>query len=78
MTVACHCPPRTCSRDTCWPTSRIPRHYPAAARQGFFWWEIDLTWYGLRLLAALGLIHGLKPVPAAVREAAGGSTEDLR
>ena len=53
-------------------------HYPAAARQGFFWWEIDLTWYGLRLLAALGLIHGLKPVPAAVREAAGGSTEDLR
>ncbi len=44
-------------------------HYPAAARQGFYWWEIDLTWWGLRALAALGLIHGLKPVPAAVREA---------
>jgi stearoyl-CoA desaturase (delta-9 desaturase) len=44
-------------------------HYPAAARQGFYWWEIDLTWWGLRALAALGLIHGLKPVPAAVRDA---------
>ncbi len=44
-------------------------HYPASARQGFFWWEVDLTYYGLRLLAALDLIHGLKPVPAAVRDA---------
>ena len=45
-------------------------YYQASARQGFFWWEVDLTWYGLRLLAALGLIQGLKPVPAAVREPA--------
>jgi stearoyl-CoA desaturase (delta-9 desaturase) len=43
-------------------------HYPASARQGFYWWEIDLTYYGLRLLALLGLVHGLKPVPAAVRQ----------
>jgi stearoyl-CoA desaturase (delta-9 desaturase) len=41
--------------------------YPAAARQGFFWWEIDLTWYGLRLLERLGLIWDLKSVPAAIR-----------
>jgi stearoyl-CoA desaturase (delta-9 desaturase) len=53
-------------------------HYPASARQGFFWWEIDLTFYGLRLLAALGLIHGLKPVPAAVRDPAAGRAEDAR
>ena len=53
-------------------------HYPAAARQGFYWWEIDLTWYGLRLMAALGLIHGLKPVPAAVRDEAAGRREDMR
>jgi stearoyl-CoA desaturase (delta-9 desaturase) len=44
-------------------------HYPNAARQGFFWWEIDLTYYALRVLAALGLIWDLKPVPAAVRDA---------
>jgi len=44
-------------------------HYPGSARQGFYWWEIDLTWYGLRLLAALGLIWDLKAVPAAIRDA---------
>jgi stearoyl-CoA desaturase (delta-9 desaturase) len=44
-------------------------HYPRAARQGFYWWEVDLTWYGLRLLAALGLIWDLRPVPVEVREA---------
>jgi stearoyl-CoA desaturase (delta-9 desaturase) len=44
-------------------------HYPAAARQGFYWWEVDLTYYGLRLLAAAGLIRDLREVPAAVRDA---------
>jgi len=43
--------------------------YPASARQGFYWWEIDLTYYGLRLLAALGLIRDLKQVPARIRAA---------
>jgi stearoyl-CoA desaturase (delta-9 desaturase) len=38
-------------------------HYPASARQGFYWWEIDLTFYGLKLLQALGIIWDLKPVP---------------
>ena len=42
--------------------------YPAAARQGFFWWEIDLSWYGLRLLAALGIVSDLRPVPDAIRD----------
>ena len=40
--------------------------FPGTARQGFRWWEIDLTWYGLRLLALLGLVRDLKPVPAWV------------
>jgi stearoyl-CoA desaturase (delta-9 desaturase) len=39
-------------------------HFPGAARQGFRWWEIDFTWYGLKLMALLGLIRDLKPVPA--------------
>jgi stearoyl-CoA desaturase (delta-9 desaturase) len=43
-------------------------YYPRAARQGFYWWEIDFTWYGLRLLAALGLIWDLRAVPADIRE----------
>ncbi len=44
-------------------------HYPGAAKQGFYWWEIDLTYYGLRLLAALGLIWDLRKVPIEIREA---------
>ena len=40
--------------------------YPGSARQGFKWWEFDLTWYGLRVLAALGLVWDLKPVPSWV------------
>jgi len=44
-------------------------HFPGAARQGFYWWEIDLAWYGLKLLAATGLVWDLRPVPAAVRAA---------
>jgi stearoyl-CoA desaturase (delta-9 desaturase) len=40
--------------------------FPGCARQGFLWWEIDLTWYGLRLMAALGLVSGLKRPPAKV------------
>ena len=45
------------------------------ARQGFFWWEIDLTYYVLRGLKAVGLIWDLREPPAAlksgrVREAA--------
>ena len=44
-------------------------HFPGAARQGFYWWEIDLTYYGLRLLAALGVIWDLKEVPSAIRSA---------
>ena len=30
-------------------------HAPSSARQGYAWWEVDLTWYLLRAMAALGL-----------------------
>jgi len=46
-------------------------HYPASARQGFYWWEFDLTFYLLKLLSWFGLIWDLRPVPAAVRDGAG-------
>jgi len=39
-------------------------HCPGAVRQGFYWWEIDITYYGLRVLESLGLIWDLNPVPA--------------
>lgn len=35
-------------------------HYPASARQGFFWWEIDTSWYALKVLSWLGLVRDLR------------------
>lgn len=40
--------------------------YPGSARQGFYWWQPDPTWWALRVLAACGLVRGLRPVPAPV------------
>jgi stearoyl-CoA desaturase (Delta-9 desaturase) len=46
-------------------------HYlPASTRQGFTWWEIDPTWYTLRALAALHLVHDLRDPPARLLEQA--------
>jgi stearoyl-CoA desaturase (Delta-9 desaturase) len=42
--------------------------YQSATRNGFYWWEIDPTYYGLKLLSWTGFIWGLKPVPASVLE----------
>ena len=40
--------------------------YQGAARNGFYWWEVDVTYCLLRCLSWTGLIWGMKPVPAAV------------
>jgi len=42
-------------------------HYQVSARQGFFWWEIDATYYTLRALAAVGLVWDLHGVPDHIR-----------
>ena len=41
-------------------------HYPNSTRQGFYWWEVDISYYGLKLLKTFGLVRDLKPVPARV------------
>ena len=41
-------------------------HFCATARQGFFWWEVDVTYYVLRALAAIGLIWDVREPPAAI------------
>ena len=40
--------------------------YPGSVRQGFRWWEIDLTFYGLKIMEICGLVRNLKPVPARI------------
>lgn len=40
-------------------------HCQTAARQGFFWWEIDVSYYLIRLLGLVGLVWDIrKPSPA--------------
>jgi stearoyl-CoA desaturase (delta-9 desaturase) len=44
--------------------------YQRAARNGFYWWEYDLTWYCIRAMAALGLVWEMQAVPVRVYEEA--------
>jgi stearoyl-CoA desaturase (delta-9 desaturase) len=41
-------------------------HFPGAARQGFYWWELDLTYYVLWCMSKVGIVWDLNPVPERV------------
>jgi stearoyl-CoA desaturase (Delta-9 desaturase) len=42
--------------------------YCVSTRQGFYWYEYDITYYILKLLSFVGLVWKLTPVPASVLE----------
>ncbi|MFQ5705211.1 MAG: acyl-CoA desaturase [Gemmatimonadales bacterium] len=41
-------------------------HYQSSTRQGFHWWQIDVTYYVIKLLSFVGLVWDLQEPPAAV------------
>lgn len=41
-------------------------HYQSSARQGFRWYEVDISYYVLRMLAVFGLVWDLRDPPAHV------------
>jgi stearoyl-CoA desaturase (delta-9 desaturase) len=41
-------------------------HYQSSANQGFFWWEIDVSYYLLRMLGWIGIVWQIRK-PAAAR-----------
>jgi stearoyl-CoA desaturase (delta-9 desaturase) len=43
-------------------------HFMASARQGFYWWEIDFTYYMLKVLSWMGIVWELRKVPVRVLE----------
>ena len=45
-------------------------HYPASARQGFFWWEIDISYYMILGMRFLRLVHDVRMLPPRVIDAA--------
>jgi stearoyl-CoA desaturase (delta-9 desaturase) len=38
-------------------------HYMSSTRQGFFWWEVDFTYYGLKVLSWFRLVWDLREPP---------------
>lgn len=44
--------------------------YMSAARQGFYWWEIDVSYWLLKALSWTGVVWGLREVPKIVYDEA--------
>jgi len=44
--------------------------YQRSARNGFYWWEFDPTWYVIRLMKMVGLVWDVKTVPDRIYEEA--------
>ncbi len=42
--------------------------FPSSARQGFRWWEIDLTYCVLKGLSLIGVVWDLRPAPQDLRQ----------
>jgi stearoyl-CoA desaturase (delta-9 desaturase) len=40
--------------------------FQRAARNGFYWWEFDPTWYVIRLMQMVGLVWDVQMVPARI------------
>jgi stearoyl-CoA desaturase (delta-9 desaturase) len=49
--------------------------WPSAARQGFTWWEIDVTYAVLQVLAVLRVVRDLRRPPALLRAGRGARVE---
>jgi stearoyl-CoA desaturase (delta-9 desaturase) len=43
-------------------------HYQRSARQGFYWWEIDVTYYILKALELVRVVWDVEGVPRHVRD----------
>jgi len=44
--------------------------YQRSARNGFYWWEFDPTWYVIRLMQMVGLVWDVKTVPQRIYDEA--------
>jgi stearoyl-CoA desaturase (delta-9 desaturase) len=43
-------------------------HFPGSAKQGFYWWEVDLTYYLLKMMSLFGFIWDIRTVSTEIRE----------
>lgn len=40
--------------------------FAVSTRQGFYWWEIDISYAILKLMSWMGIVHSLNPVPKRI------------
>jgi stearoyl-CoA desaturase (Delta-9 desaturase) len=43
-------------------------HFPGSIRQGFYWWEIDFTYYCLKFLSLFGIVYNLRTVSESLKQ----------
>ena len=41
-------------------------HYQSSTRQGFLWWEVDISWYVLKVMSWFGVVWDLRAPPEAI------------
>jgi stearoyl-CoA desaturase (delta-9 desaturase) len=44
-------------------------HYMSTANQGFYWWEVDFSYYALKMMSWVGLVWDLRTPPRHIRDA---------
>ena len=44
-------------------------YYQSTANQGFFWWEVDISYYALKVLSWVGVVWDLRTPPRHIRDA---------
>ena len=53
-------------------------HYQSCARQGFRWWELDVSYYAIRLLGLFGVVWDIRePTERALRARLAPATPDV-
>lgn len=52
--------------------------YSGSTRQGFYWYEYDITYYILKALSFVGVVWKLQPVPQSVLEEGRRSSREYR
>jgi stearoyl-CoA desaturase (delta-9 desaturase) len=53
-------------------------HYMASANQGFFWWEIDPSYYLIRAMQAVGLVWDVRTPPKSFLEPRSAEAREAR
>jgi len=51
-------------------------HYQSSCRQGFYWWEIDLSFYVIKLCERVGLVWDVRQPPQRVLDEGRGHTPE--